>query len=129
METTIFDKIEEVLPYQQLTGILGFTQNWGNFSAEFSGYQYLHNTDLYRFSLELDLNLRVAEGLSLRFYGYGAQINNQISLPKATGDPTNVLLGGRQLATSFSYNTSFGINYTFGSINNSIVNPRFSGVN
>ena len=28
-----------------------------------------------------------------------------------------------------AYSTSFGINYTFGSINNSIVNPRFSGVN
>jgi hypothetical protein len=129
LETTVFDKTEETIPYQQLTGIVGFTENWGNFSAEVSGYQYLHAPELYRLSLELDLSLRIAQGLNLRFYGYGSQINNQISLPKQTGDATNVLLGGRQLATSFSYNTSFGINFTFGSANNSIVNPRFSGVN
>lgn len=129
IETTVFDKMKETIPYQQLTGIVGFTENWGNFSAEMSGYQYLHAPELYRLSLELDLSIRVAEGLSIRFNGNGSQINNQISLPKVTADATNVLLGGRQLATSFSYSTSFGINYTFGSMNNSIVNPRFSGVN
>jgi hypothetical protein len=129
LETTIFDRIEETLPYQQLTGILGFTQNWGNFSAEMSGYQYLNNLKRYRVSLEIDLSIRVASGLSLRFYGNGSQINNQLSLPKKKGEAADVLLGGRQLATTFSYNTSFGLNYTFGSVNNSIVNPRFSGVN
>ncbi len=129
LQTTVFDKMEETIPYQQLTGIVGFTESWGNFSAEVSGYQYLHAPELYRLNLELDLNIRVAEGLSLRFYGNGSQINNQISLPKENASATNVLLGGRQLATTFAYSTSFGINYTFGSINNSIVNPRFSGVN
>lgn len=129
LEPTVFDKTEETIPYQQLTSIVGFTENWGNFSAELSGYQYLHTTNLYRLSLELDFNLRITQGLNLRFYGYGSQINNQISLPKTTVDAANVLLGGRQLPTSFSYSTSFGINYTFGSANNSIVNPRFSGVN
>lgn len=129
IELTIFDKIEETLPYQQLTGILGFTENWGNFSAELSGYQYLNNLERYRLSLEIDLSLRIAQGLSLRFYGNGSQINNQISLAKKNGDTADVLLGGRQLATTFSYLTSFGLNYTFGSVNNSIVNPRFSGVN
>lgn len=129
IELTIFDKIEETLPYQQVTGILGFTENWGNFSAELSGYQYLNNLERYRLSLEIDLSLRIAQGLSLRFYGNGSQINNQISLPKQSGETANVLLGGRQLATTFSYLTSFGLNYTFGSVNNSIVNPRFSGVN
>jgi hypothetical protein len=129
IELTVFDKVEETLPYQQITGILGFTQNWGNFSAELSGYQYLNNLERYRLSLEIDLSLRIAQGLSFRFYGNGSQINNQISLPKSSGEAANVLLGGRQLATTFSYLTSFGLNYTFGSVNNSIVNPRFTGVN
>ena len=129
LETTVFEKIEETLPYQQLTGILGFTENWGNFSAEVSGYQYLNNLERYRISLEIDFSIRVASGLSLRFYGNGSQINNQISLPKRSGDSASVLLGGRQLPTTFAYSTSFGLNYTFGSVNNSIVNPRFSGVN
>lgn len=129
IEATVFDKLNETLPYQQVTGILGLTQPWGNFRTELSGYQYLSKLDKYRLSLEIELSLRVAEGLSLNFYGNGSQINNQITLPKSSIDASNVLLGGRQLPTTFSYLTSFGLNYTFGSMNNSIVNPRFSGVN
>ncbi len=129
IETTVFDKIEETLPYQQLTGIMGLTQPWGNFSAEMNGYQYLHDLSKYRISLELELRLRVAEGLFLRFYGNGSQIKNQISLAKAASNTSEILLGGSQLPTTIDYFTSFGFNYTFGSMNNSIVNPRFSGVN
>ncbi|MDP5122192.1 MAG: hypothetical protein NWQ46_11395 [Spirosomaceae bacterium] len=129
IETTIFDKIEETLPYQQITGIMGLTQPWGNFSAEMNGYQYLNDLSKYRISLELELRLRVAEGLFLRFYGNGSQIKNQISLAQTSSDTSNILLGGSQLPTTIDYYTSFGFNYTFGSMNNSIVNPRFSGVN
>lgn len=129
IETTIFDQVEETLPYQQLTGIMGLTQPWGNFSAEMNGYQYLNDLSKYRISLELELRLRVAEGLFLRFYGNGSQIKNQISLAKTSSDTSQILLGGSQLPTTIDYYTSFGFNYTFGSMNNSIVNPRFSGVN
>jgi hypothetical protein len=31
----------------------------------------------------------------------------------------------RQLATSYSYSVYFGVSYTFGSIFNNVVNPRF----
>ena len=129
IETTIFDKLSETLPYQQITGIMGLTQPWGNFSAELNGYQYLNDLSKYRLSLEVELSLRVAEGLFLRLYGNGSQIKNQISLARTTSDTSNILLGGSQLPTTIDYFTSFGFNYTFGSMNNSIVNPRFSGVN
>ncbi|MFT4733441.1 MAG: hypothetical protein ACI9DJ_001380 [Algoriphagus sp.] len=129
LETTIFDKMEESKPYHQLTSILGYTQPWGNFSAELNGYQYLDEPDKYRLSLELELSWRVTQGVSLRFYGSGSQIQNQISLARTETSNEQLLLGGQQLPTSFAYYTSFGLNYTFGSVNNSIVNPRFSGVN
>lgn len=129
IETTIFDKREETLPYHQITGLMGLTQPWGNFSAEISGFQYLSDLKKYRVRLEVELSVRVAEGLFLRIYGNGSQIKNQISLAKSNLDTSQILLGGSQLPTTIDYYTSFGFNYTFGSMNNSIVNPRFSGVN
>lgn len=129
LETTIFDKDFEGRPYHQLTSILGYTKPWGNFSAEMNGYQYLDIPEQYRVSLELELNWRIHKGISLNFYGSGASIRNQISLPRAAGSSEQVLLGATQLPTSFDFFTSFGLNYTFGSVNNSIVNPRFNGVN
>ncbi|MGR3808992.1 hypothetical protein [Jiulongibacter sp. NS-SX5] len=129
IETTIYDRLKEAKPYHQITSILGYTQPWGNFSAELNGYQYIDDPEKYRLSLELELNWRVFQGVSLRFYGSGSQIKNQISLAKTESSSEEILLGGQQLPTSFAYFTSFGLNYTFGSVNNSIVNPRFSGVN
>lgn len=129
LETTIYDKDKETRPYHQLTSILGYTQPWGNFSAEMNGYQYFDDPEKFRLSLELELSWRVTQGVYLRFYGSGAQIKNQISLAKSESSNEEILLGGQQLPTTFNYYTSFGLNYTFGSVNNSIVNPRFNGVN
>jgi hypothetical protein len=128
IENTVFDKMYETLPYHQLTGIFGVTQPWGNFSSEITGYQYLHDLSKNRFSFELELNWRVVEGLFFRFSGNASLIRNQISLAKSSGTAEEILLSGRQLPTNFRYASSFGLNYTFGSINNNVVNPRFSGV-
>ncbi|SOE23644.1 hypothetical protein SAMN06298216_4029 [Spirosomataceae bacterium TFI 002] len=129
LSPTIFDQTLETRPYHQLTSILGYTKPWGNFSAELNGYQYLNDTEKYRVSLELDFRWRIGKGISLRFDGSIAQIKDQISLAKTNVSSEELLLGGQQLPTSFDFFSSFGLNYTFGSANGSIVNPRFSGVN
>lgn len=128
LETTIFDKLQETLPFHQVTGIFGLTQPWGTLSAEFTGYQYLHDATKNRLSLEMELAWRVMEGLSFRLNGSASLINNQISLAKSSIKAEDALLNGRQLPTNFNYYSSVGLNFTFGSINNSVVNPRFSGV-
>jgi hypothetical protein len=129
LQPTIFDQTLETRPYHQLTSILGYTKPWGNFSAELNGYQYLDDPSKYRLSLEMDFRWRLGKGISLRFDGSVAQIKNQISLARTSISSEELLLGGQQLATSFDFYTSFGLNYTFGSDFGSIVNPRFSGVN
>lgn len=128
IETTIYDKNRETLPFHQMTGIFGVVEPWGTMSAEVNAYQYFHDLSKNRFSLELDFSWRVVEGLFLRLSGSASLINNQISLAKSSGAAADFLLNGRQLPTSFNYNSSIGINYTFGSIHNTAVNPRFSGV-
>ena len=129
LETTIYDKTAETLPFQQLTGVFGMIEPWGTLSAGLSGYQYLHDLSKTRLSFDMDVSWRIIEGLLLRVTSSASLINNQISLAKATGDPNQFLLNGRQLPTNFNYNSSVGLSYTFGSIKNSVVNPRFSNVN
>jgi hypothetical protein len=129
IETTIYDKNQETLPYHQLTGIMRITQPWGAFSAELSGYQYLHDLKKNRLSLEVDLNWRITQGLSVWLNSDFSLINNQISLAKSEGEASQILLNNRQLPTNFRFSSSFGMSYTFGSLNNNIINPRFSGVN
>ena len=128
LEPTIYDKTAEMLPFHQLTGVFGMIEPWGTLSAGVSGYQYLHDTSKNRLSFDMDVSWRIIEGLLLRVTGSASLIRNQISLAKESGDPNQFLLNGRQLPTNFNYYSSVGLSYTFGSIKNSVVNPRFSNV-
>lgn len=128
IEPTVYDRMQEMLPYHQLTGNFGITQPWGTLSAHVTGYQYLHDLSKTRFSANMDVSWRIIEGLSIHLHNSASLIKNQISLARSTIKAEDALLGGRQLPTSFNYHSSLGISYTFGSINNSTVNPRFSNV-
>ena len=52
-------------------------------------------------------------------------IHNQLNLPKAGASDEDILLRQKELATQFSFFTNLTIFYTFGSIYNNVVNPRF----
>ena len=54
-------------------------------------------------------------------------LHDQIYLAKAGLTRQEVLLRQGQLATSYSAFLFAGLNYTFGSVLNNVVNPRFSG--
>ena len=48
--------------------------------------------------------------------------------PRSWIDPSEVLLQLRELKTSYRYDISVGLSYTFGSIYNNVVNPRFDAL-
>ena len=55
----------------------------------------------------------------------GSRIHDQLSLPRRGATPEEILLRQRRLASSYEYELSLGMTYSFGSIFSSIVNPRF----
>lgn len=126
LEPTIFDVSHEVLPFQRLDITLNLTRTWGTVRTSLTGFQFLHDASKYRAGLGVDINWRVFEGFSVNVSGNANYIQNQLFLPASAFDPTTVLLGARQLPTNFDFWTYFGVSYTFGSINNSVVNPRFN---
>ena len=67
------------------------------------------------------------EGLSLNLRGSVSQIHDQLALQKEGATEEEILLNLRQLETSYDYNASIGLRYTFGSIYSNVVNPRFGG--
>ena len=57
--------------------------------------------------------------------GEVARVNDQLSLVKGEASEAEILLQLQELETSYNLNARMGITYTFGSIYNNIVNPRF----
>jgi len=78
-----------------------------------------------RIELNAFVNIRIFKGLSLRLFGGVAHINDQLNLKKGDISEAERLLRLTELATRYRVDGGIEITYTFGSIYNNIVNPRF----
>ena len=66
-------------------------------------------------------------GLTINLGGGYSFIHDQISLRKGDVSEEDILLQRRELSNTFTRYTSCTIVYTFGSLYNNVVNPRFDG--
>jgi hypothetical protein len=124
-EVTIYDKMSETLPLHSFLVDVEARQPWGQVSASLDFSQYLSRPENFRVQSFGMVELRLKNGLSLNVGGGGSWIRDQIYLPAGGATTEEILVRQRQLATSYSYSLYFGVSYTFGSIFNNVVNPRF----
>lgn len=124
-EITIFGKTEELLFKQELRSRMQFIQPWGEIEGRLNASTFLHDFSKNQVRLNLELDIRIFRGLSLNLSGRYAIINDQLSIPAGDISDAEQLLNLREQATGYSYGGSVGIEFTFGSIYNNIVNPRF----
>jgi hypothetical protein len=126
-QLTIDDRMSDVLPLHSLGLRLDARQPWGQVSGGISGSQFLARSNKYRLDASANLELRVKKGLSLNVGGSSSLVRDQIYLPRGEATLEEILVRQRQLATSYQYQVFLGVSYTFGSIYNNVVNPRFGG--
>lgn len=124
-DTTIFNLIKENLGQQQLQIAYQVQEKWGSINVSLEGSNYLHDFSKNRIELEGYVSIRIIKGLSLSIRGGIAGINDQLSLEKGELTEADILLNLKQRATSYSIDGGLGLSYTFGSIYNNVVNPRF----
>lgn len=124
-EVTIFEKTAETLLSHALEVSLDATQPWGSAGIGGSAHQYLHDLDSHSLRLFADVEIRLVRGLELEIDGSVSRIRDQRYLPAGGLTPEEILLRQRELATDYRFFISAGLSYSFGSIYNNIVNPRF----
>lgn len=124
-EETLYGKASETRPVHTLSADIEARQPWGQVSASADVSQYLSMMDKYRVQSWGMIDLRIKKGLSFNVGGGASWIRDQINLPLGEATDEEILVRQRQLATAWDYSVYFGISYTFGSIYNNIVNPRF----
>ncbi len=124
-DTTIYNLTKEGHFMHSLSAAYEVVQKWGSIDVSLNYSNYLHDWSKNNISLNGFLDLRIAKGLSVNFGGGASIIHDQLGLVKGGATAEEVLLRRKELATQFEYFTSFGFSYTFGSIYNNVVNPRF----
>jgi hypothetical protein len=128
-ETTIFDRDQETRLRQRLSLDYSTRTTWGSASIGVAGGAYLSNIRQNQLSVEANMNIRLVQGLSLNYGGSYARVRDQITLPREDASDEEILLRLRRLRTNYQYSTYFGVNYTFGSVFNNVVNPRMNYLN
>ncbi len=124
-EKTIYDKTEDHLLRQYIEMNTEFTQPWGQIEISSVFSNFLNDTAKNRLHVYSDVSINLFEGFQFSFgVGY-SMIHDQINLPARDLDLDEILLRRSELATQYNFWMSTGISYTFGSIYNNIVNPRF----
>lgn len=126
IDSTIYFKINESLWEQNLDIAVEVVQKWGSIETYLGWSNYLHDWKKNNLSLSMYLSLRIAKGLRIRIGGGAGMVHDQLSLVKGGATTEEILLSRKELETQFTYYSSFSLTYTFGSIYNNVVNPRFS---
>jgi hypothetical protein len=124
-DTTIFGKTEELLWQQSLQVAYEVREKWGSINVSLQGSNFFHDFSKNRLELGGFISVRVLKGLSVRVRGGVARINDQLSLVRGEASEAEILLQLQELATAYNVEGEVGFTYTFGSIYNNIVNPRF----
>lgn len=124
-ETTLYGKDEENLLDHKFETTLNLRQPWGSASASFEMAQYLSQPSKYRLSVDGGLEVRLFKGFSVEMFGEASRRRDQISLRRGDASNEEILVRQRELATGYQYDIGFGVRYSFGSIFNNVVNPRF----
>jgi hypothetical protein len=124
-DSTIYDKMEESHFRHSIRAAYEVVQKWGSIDMNVEYSNYLNDWSKNNLSVEGFVDIRLAKGLSFNFGGGASLIHDQLGLVKGGATQEEVLLQRKELETQFQYFTSFGFTFTFGSIYNNVVNPRF----
>ncbi len=124
-DTTIYNLLEEGRLRHELEIAYRVQDKWGSVNLSLQASNYLHDFSLNRVELEGSVSLRITKGLSFSVFGSVGRIRDQLSLVRGELSEADILLKLQELATGYRFDGGIGLTYTFGSIYNNVVNPRF----
>ncbi len=127
-DTTIYFKTTESQVQQNLNLIASFTKPWGSINVGVFYSNYFDDFVKNNLSFNGAISWRIVKGLNFAVWGNYGLIHDQINFRKGNISRDDLLVRNKELLSSYQYSMGIGFSYRFGSVLNSIVNPRFKGL-
>ncbi|MBI1810284.1 MAG: hypothetical protein HYR75_10335 [Gemmatimonadetes bacterium] len=127
-EETIFGQMQETHPLHQFIAASRVREPWGSIDASASFSQYLHDMSKQNLGGFASTNVRLTRGLSLNLTGSASIVHDQLYIAAGGLTPEQILTSQRSQATTYQFSGYVGLSYTFGSLLNSVVNPRLDAL-
>ncbi len=128
-QPTIFGRSAEWRAQQELVIGSDVRKSWGSVNVSTRYASYLPEASKWNLSVNGNTSLNLVRGLQFNVGGGASLIRDQIFLAAAGQTPEQILTQQRALASNYSVFVFTGISYSFGSIYNSVVNPRLDFFN
>jgi enamine deaminase RidA (YjgF/YER057c/UK114 family) len=125
IDTTSYFKTTENFLKHRLRIAYQVQQKWGSINISMSETNFFNDMSRNILSLSGNVRLRILKGLSLSVNGSVSYNNYQPSLPKGELTEAEILLQLKQQRSAYFVQGGISLTYTFGSIYNNVVNPRF----
>lgn len=125
IEPTREGLLHQLRPYHALTLVADANQRWGSVQWAFQLNSLLDEPSKWRLGSAAVVSLRLFEGFAVLLQGRAALVRDQLSLRARPLTDPELLLGNVQQPTDHHVDFQFGFSYTFGSVHDTIVNPRF----
>jgi hypothetical protein len=124
-DTTIYNKLTQHLGLHELSASWEVIQKWGSFDFTLQWRNYFYDWSKNNLSANIYFSVRVFKGMTVDFSGSASIVNDQLSLPRGGVSDFDIFTRNKMTQTKYNYYGYFGFSYTFGSIYNNAVNPRF----
>ncbi len=124
-EMTIFDRTSEKRWTNSLEISYSVRQPFGTINTSLEASVFLDDFEQHSLELSSWMDIRLVRGFQLNLSGSIERIRDQVFLPRGGATDEEVLLRRQELGTDYRYSASLSLSYTFGSIYNNVVNPRF----
>ncbi len=128
-EPTIFGRSSEWRAQQELVVGTDLRKSWGSVNVTTRYASFLPEVKKWNLSLNGNTSLNLVKGLQFNIGGGASLIRDQIFLSARGQTPEQILTQQRALASNYNIFVFTGLSYTFGSIYNSVVNPRLDFFN
>jgi len=119
-------KFKETVAYHSLAAYMSYIQKWGSITTTLTWNNYFFDWSYNRLRLYTYTSLRIFKGVRFNIGGNVSLVHDQISLPRGDASLEDVLLQRKMQKTTYQYYANISLTFTFGSIYNNVVNPRFN---
>ncbi len=128
-QPTIFGRSTEWRAQQELVIGSDLRKSWGSVNITTRYASFIPDAKKWNLSLNGNTSLILVKGLQFNVGGGASLIRDQIFLSARGQTPEEILTQQRALASNYSVFVFTGLSYSFGSIYNSVVNPRLDFFN
>jgi hypothetical protein len=120
--------MHETRAYHALSLIADINQPWGSVQWVGQVNSFIATPERYRLSTGAIVTLELWRGLAFSLEGEAAYVRDLINLRGRPIADEELILWTAQQRTDYMFDVGVSLVYTFGSIHNTVVNPRFARV-